>query len=239
MVVLVASWGWSLWLGSAVSSPSLEALRLSKVNENNATKCSNVTIFESKSWMHEWDTTSRQTQDGKIIYILGLHYLIEFPMQGHIDADGWHVGFETQVFCIMLCGFEHVYRKSIYREQPFRKPDKRWLLYMGHCINWLILCDTLSWHWFFHIVLIRECYVLCVLLLLFHCLVCFYLTTPIYIQRTRQRMMHMHESLHNLFSLISVLYMDVHAIDTVGLCCVVCDMICFVHAVFSCFVLYV
>ena len=173
------------------------------------------------------------------IYILGLHYLIEFPMQGHIDADGWHVGFETQVFCIMLCGFEHVYRKSIYREQPFRKPDKRWLLYMGHCINWLILCDTLSWHWFFHIVLIRECYVLCVLLLLFHCLVCFYLTTPIYIQRTRQRMMHMHESLHNLFSLISVLYMDVHAIDTVGLCCVVCDMICFVHAVFSCFVLYV
>ena len=22
------------------------------------------------------------------IYILGLHYLIEFPMQGHIDADG-------------------------------------------------------------------------------------------------------------------------------------------------------
>ena len=47
-------------------------------------------------------------------YILRSHYFIEFPMQGHIDADGWHVGFETQVFCIMLCGFEYVHRPSIY-----------------------------------------------------------------------------------------------------------------------------
>ena len=137
----------------------------------------------------------------------------------------------------MLCGFEYVHRPSIYREQPFRKPDKRWLLYMGHCINCFILCDTFSCHWFFHIVLFRVCYVLCVFLVLFLCLVFFYLTTPIHTENHTNDDAHAWVSAKFVFT--CVLYIDVHAIDSVGLCCVVCDMICFFHAVFSCFVLYV
>ena len=43
-------------------------------------------------------------------------------------------------------------------------------------------------------------------------------------------MWHMHDRVSAKFVFTCVLYIDVHAIDSVGLCCVVCDMICF----FSC-----
>ena len=81
--------------------------------------------------------------------------------------------------------------------------------------------------------------VLCVMcfLLLFHCLVFFYLTTPIHTENHTNDDAHAWVSAKFVFT--CVLYIDVHAIDSVGLCCVVCDMICFFHAVFSCFVLYV
>ena len=55
----------ALWvLGSAISpslSPSLEALRLSKVKETMRLNVAMSISFERKSWMHEWNTTSRQT----------------------------------------------------------------------------------------------------------------------------------------------------------------------------------